>query len=181
MFGFLLVVLPLVIALISTFIQAERLSREMQTVMLNSSHAVEFGRIIPAQILSMERAASQYRVLLDDSLLERYQQQREKLSEAIDSFSLLPLDEKLSGQLKQLKMAEAQLYEKIATLDKETDDTELWSTEMDSLNKLAQGLPLSVSQLISGSSERIIKRVKSVQRLLLLEAAALVPLALVIA
>jgi len=181
LFGFLLVVLPLVIALISTFIQAERLSREMQAVMRNSAHAVEFGRIIPAQILSMERTASQYRVLLDASLLARYRQQREKLSEAIDSFSVLPLDEKLSGQLTQLKKAEARLYEKIATLDKESDDSELWSAELDSLNKLAQGLPLSVSQLISGSSERIIKRVKSVQRLLLIEAAALVPLALVIA
>ncbi len=181
LFGFLLVVLPLVIALISTFIQAQRLSREMQAVMRHSARAVEFGRIVPAQILSMERTASQYRVLLDTSLLARYRQQRQQLSDAIDQFSALPLDEKLSWQLKQLRTSESALYEKIVTLDQENDDAERWSGEMDSLNRLAQSLPLSVSQLVSGSSERIIKRVKSVQRLLLMEAAALVPLALIIA
>ncbi len=179
--GFLLVVLPLVIALISTFVQAERLSREMQAVIRNSAHAVEFGRIIPAQILSMERTAGQYRVLLDASLLERYRQQRDKLSDAMEHFSALPLDPSLSSQLNELEAAEARLYEKITALDKETDNADVFSDELDQMNKIAQSLPLGVSQLISGSSQRITRRVENVQRMLIIEAAALAPLALAIA
>lgn len=181
LFGFFLVVLPLIIALFSTFVQAERLSREMQDVIRNSAHSVEFGRIIPAQVLSMERTASQYRVLLDEALLKRYRDQRNKLAEAIDQFSTLPLSESLSEQLQGLTAVEARLFGKIADLEAESNDAELLSSELEQMNKFAQGLPLGVSQLVSGESERMIERVNDVQRLLLLQAAALVPLALAIA
>jgi len=93
----------------------------------------------------------------------------------------LERDPSLSSQLNELEAAEARLYEKITALDKETDNADVFSDELDHMNKIAQSLPLGVSQLISGSSQRITRRVENVQRMLIIEAAALAPLALAIA
>ena len=76
--GYILVVLPLMIALISTFYQVDSLSKQMQKTIFETSSTTESSRIIISQVLNLERTAGQYWVLREAALLQRYQVQRQQ-------------------------------------------------------------------------------------------------------
>ncbi|HID44802.1 MAG TPA: hypothetical protein EYP34_03475, partial [Chromatiaceae bacterium] len=110
--GFILVAVPLTVGLVNTMLQVDRLASRMQQAVLTSAQAVESGRLIATQALNMERSALQYLVLKDQSILDRYQTQRESFIHEILRLSALPLDEPLSQRLQQLQENEARLYRK---------------------------------------------------------------------
>ena len=58
--GYLLVALPLTIALISTFYQVDSLSKQMQETLSETSSDTESSRIIISQLRNLERTAGQY-------------------------------------------------------------------------------------------------------------------------
>ncbi len=178
--GFLLVVTPLTIALISTVLQVDRLAVQMQKVMRDSVQAVETSRLITTQALSMERSAGQYGILRDPILLERYQAQRKQLAEAITRLLALPLGVDLSGQITQLSRREEALYgqlKKWAAMS--GNDAQI----LDPLLKLAgvvRPIPGSVTEWIVGDSDTMNLQIERVQQMLLWQAIALIPLALIL-
>ncbi len=178
--GFLLAALPLSAALIHTFIRIDRLSAQMQQAVRDSTQAVEAGRIIMAQVLNLERSSGQYLVLRDPALLQRYAEQRQPLIEAIARLETLDPDATLRSHLQQLRTHERQLRQGL--LDPPTDSEQaLRLAEQNDLVRLARPIPFEVTQMISSHSNRMTAQVEQIQGLLLLQALALIPLALILA
>ena len=178
--GYLLVALPLTIALISTFYQVDSLSRQMQKTLSDTSSVTESSRIIISQVLNLERTAGQYWVLREAALLERYQTQRQQLLSTIHSFRENQLNPVILEHIARLITAEKQLYEKLQRATGEQDGT-TEANKLSNISDLVRALPEDVDRNISENSKAMSERIKSVEQLLLLQVAALIPLALVIA
>ena len=178
--GYLLVALPLTIALISTYYQVDTLSRQMQQTLSQTSSATESSRIIISQVLNLERTAGQYWVLREAELLQRYQIQRQQLLSTIQGFLEIRLNPVILERIVRLINAEEQLYEKLQGASKERDGT-TEPNDLSDLSTMVRDLPADVNRNISEKSTAMSERINSVERLLLLQVLALIPLALVIA
>ncbi len=183
--GFLLAALPLSAALVSTFVQIDNLSAQMQLAVRDSTRAVEASRIIMAQTLNIERSTGQYIVLRDPVLLQRYENQREQLANAITKLENLPLDESFADRLKQLRVHEQALYHTLRAIadtpDPLTQNIPDKLAEQRNLAQLVRQIPLDVTLMITQQSSVTNQQVKQVQNLLLLQALSLIPLALFLA
>lgn len=179
--GFFLVVLLLTAGLVGTLLRVDRLSTQMQNTIYNSAQTVEASRLITAQTLNMERSASQYLVLRDESLLLRYEKQRVKLSEAIFQLQNLGLNKKFLAQIKNLHQHEHVLYQRLKAIASLADEKTPKLDELAELAELARPIPLTVSQMIANESEATNRQVEHVQKILLWQAVALIPLALLLA
>ena len=178
--GFFLVALPLTVVLISTFYQVDSLSRQIQKTLSETSSTAESSRIIVSQVLNLERTAGQYWVLREAALLQRYQDQRQQLLGSIQSFRENPLNHIMLKRIEQLTFAEKQLYEKLQHASQKTNGTPELKNLSD-LSVLVRDLPLDISSSVSEKSQTMSARIDQVEGLLLFQALALIPLALLIA
>ena len=178
--GYLLVALPLTIALVSTFYQVDSLSKQMQDTLAETSSATESSRIIISQVLNLERTAGQYGVLREATLLQRYQIQREQLLGTIREFRENQLDTVILQRIARLITAEEQLYQELQRAAKDQKGT-IELSHLSDLSALIGDLPAEVDRNIGDTSAAMSKRIRSVERMLLLQVVALIPLALVIA
>ncbi|WP_457670966.1 ATP-binding protein [Thiolapillus sp.] len=179
--GFILVAIPLTIGLLNTMLQVDRLAAQMQKAVHDSTQAVESGRLITTQALNMERSALQYLVLRDAGILSRYQSQRESFNQEIQRLLRLPLDTALAQRLQQLQEHEARLYQKLQQVPDETTENAKKLEPGEQLSNLAASIPFDVTTLIARESRRMNQQIRRVRQLLLWQAAALIPLALLIA
>ncbi len=183
--GFLLATLPLSVALVNTFVQIDRLSAQMQLAVSDSAQAVEASRTIMAQVLNMERSTGQYLVLRDPAVLQRYEDQRGQLGNAVLLLESLPSGESLLDRLKQLREHEQALYDKLREVagspQPQAQDMPLRLAEQHNLTRLVRPIPFEVTQMITRRSNVITRQMEQMQGLLLLQALGLVPLALILA
>lgn len=179
--GFILVAIPLTAGLLSTVFQVDRLAVQMRKTVHDATQAVAAGRLIATQALNMERSAGQYIVLLDEAILSRYRNQRQQFAREVQRLLALSRDPALSTRLEQLLRREADLYQQ---LEKPTgqplgEEKDLAATGH--LSALVQPIPFDVTRMIAQASSDMNRQVAQVQRLLLWQAGALIPLALFIA
>ena len=183
--GFLLATLPLSVALVNTFVQIDRLSAQMQLAVSDSAQAVEASRTIMAQVLNMERSTGQYLVLRDPAVLQRYEDQRGQLGNAVLLLESLPSGESLLDRLKQLREHEQALYDKLREVagspQPQAQDMPLRLAEQHNLTRLVRPIPFEVTQMITRRSNVITRQMEQMQGLWLLQALGLVPLALILA
>ncbi len=179
--GFILVAVPLTIGLLNTLWQVDRLAERMRQTVRDSTQAVESGRLITTLALSMERSALQYLVLRDKAILARYQGQRVSFIREIQRLLSLPLDAGLAARLGQLRQHEAALRRKLQALGDKAGGGEEKPGEAEQLSSVAASIPFDVTALVSRESERMNTQIDAVRRLLLWQASALIPLALLIA
>ncbi|WP_419604991.1 HAMP domain-containing protein, partial [Thiolapillus sp.] len=179
--GFILVAVPLTLGLINTQLQVDHLATQMQKAVLTSAQAVESGRLIATQALNMERSALQYLVLKDMNIRNRYEEQRKSFVREIRRLLDLPLDEALSTRLQKLQEHEARLHQRLQRDNEAPDSGKEQLDENEQLSMLAAPIPFDVTALITAESRRVNEQISAVRRLLLWQAAALIPLALLIA
>ena len=90
--GFLLVGLPLAIALMYSAWNTERLAGQAQNAVFNAAQAARASRSLVNRINSIERIAQQYIVLADPELIADYARVRKSFKVVSEELSLLPLD-----------------------------------------------------------------------------------------
>ncbi len=179
--GFLLVVLPLIFALLTTVFRVDSLTVTLQKTVQDSTQAVEASRLITAQALSMERSAEQYGVLRDPVLLKRYQTQRPYLARAVTLLSALSLEQKLAAQVEKLTQRELALHGQLLQWSEQTgSDTQQLDANL-KLTELVRSIPQLVTKMVTQDSKSMVKQVEQVQRMLLWQFIALIPLALLLA
>ena len=170
--------IPLTFGLVSTVFQVDRLALQMQMTVHDSAQAAESGQLIAAQAFSMERSAGQYLVLRDDTILSRYRTQRIQFAQEIERLLALSLDLTLSEQLQQLRIREENLHQKLQDAAMLPPESEKKLTDEERLSELVQPIPFDVTGMIARASSAMTQQVGQVRRLLLWQAAALIPLAL---
>ncbi len=179
--GFILTMLPLVGAILHTNWKVDKLAEAMHSVVSDSTEASQAGRMIQSKLISVERSAGQYLVLSESELFERYKDQRMQLIEAIQHLISLDLGEDLATRLIQLQSAEQALFEKLQHIKEASPEQIRQLTKnIRLLADIAQPLPLEISYAITNQRIVIDQKVTDIQRLLLWQILALVPLAMLL-
>ena len=180
--GFSIVVIPLIVALLSTIMQVEKLSERIQANVLNAAETVETSRILLSQVIALERSAQQFLVLQDPAVFERYEEQRKQLYEVVGDLSGLELNRETRDRLLLVAGTEQQLYDRLRQ-DAPVDDQNIEETlkTLPALAELARPMPFEIGQAIARQTDQVSQQAYELRQLLLGQAVALTPLAVILA
>lgn len=198
--GFVVVSLPLVVALINAAISVQRLANQSEAAVDQAVQAARSSRLLMEQVLGMERVVRQYLILQDPSVLEDYAKLRTNFKRTTSELSLLPLDEGQLRGLKQVVDLEESLYERLvppaqeskvggtAAKGSETKRRTLNASQRQrlvedyvELSTLARGMANDSNELIGREVEKMRETAEAAQKSLLLQLLAAFPLGLLIA
>jgi len=198
--GFVVVSLPLVVALINAAISVQRLANQSEAAVDQAVQAARSSRLLMEQVLGMERVVRQYLILQDPSVLEDYAKLRTNFKRTTSELSLLPLDEGQLRGLKQVVDLEESLYERLvppaqeskaggtSAKGSETKRRTLNASQRQrlvedyvELSTLARGMANDSNELIGREVEKMRETAEAAQKSLLLQLLAAFPLGLLIA
>lgn len=108
--GFILVVLPLILALLYAVIAVDKLAQQNQQMVTHAVKATRGSHMLIEQINLMERNMRQYQVLGDEGLLQLYEENRARFIGTLGNLGMLKLPESLSSDLNELAGNEYGLY-----------------------------------------------------------------------
>src|SRR5260221_7262465 len=97
--GFAMVVGPLVVALLNNAVAVDRLAQQSQKAVYQAVQATQTSRSMADQITAMERAARQYLVVSDASLLDTYGVSHQHFKETAGEFARFPLSSNQRARL----------------------------------------------------------------------------------
>ena len=178
--GFSLAVVPLIAALLHTMFRVDALSERIRTSIVTTDQAVQSSRILLSHVLSLERSAAQFLVLRDATVLQRYKEQRAKFLETVSSLLTLDLTSGTVERLHELVQRERAIYAELLKDPPQQDAEPGNPHDLPPFAELARPLPFEISQTVAKQVEKIEQRTYAVQRLLLIQAVALIPLALLV-
>lgn len=180
--GYSIVVVPLIVALLSTIVQVDRLSAQIEGSVYNAAESVETSRILLSQVIALERSAQQYLVLQDPTVFERYEEQRKQLYEIVADLSGLGLNRETRDRLMLVAGTEQELYDRLRG-HPPVDDVNIEAAlkQLPPLAELARPMPFEIGQAIARQTDAVRQQAYALGELLLWEALALIPLAVVLA
>jgi len=178
--GFLLVTFPLMVALVVATVAVDRLVGHSQNALLQSVLVTQGTQVLEEAITAMERNARQYQVLGDKVLLDVYLENHDRFIDTSRSLELLELEQGQLKLLEELIIGEDELHAVLVTYPHDAAETEAALSAFTALAQIAQQILIDNQSLISRGAEQIRDQAKKVQRLLVLQAVALVPLVLVL-
>lgn len=181
LFGFLLAVLPLIAALVHSMLRIGDLSAKMTSILVDTNETVQSSRILLSQILSLERSAAQFLVLRDRSLLDIYEEQRPPFLETTQTLTGIVQAEGTLKRLDEIKDREREVYRALLTQSSLPEDSPGDPFSLPPFSELARPVPFEVSQQVTADAIRIQDQITNVRQLLLLQALALIPSALLMA
>lgn len=179
--GFILVSLPLVIALVNAALSVQRLAGVSESAVAQAAQAARSSRLLMEQVLSMERLVRQFVILDDTAVLDDYEKVRASFKRTTSDLSLLPLDE---GQLAELNRTidhEQTLYAALAAAPASPDARRRLVEGYVDLSAYARGVLDQSNQLIDREVAHMREIAEDAQRSLALQLVAAFPLGVVIA
>jgi two-component system sensor histidine kinase GlrK len=178
--GFSLVALPLVAGLIISTVSVDRLVGQSQNALLQSVLVTQGSQLLVEAITAMERNARQYQVLGDKVLFDVYQEKHEKFvdtARALDGLELVEVQRRL---LEELRAKEDEVHAILSGNPHNARETNAALARFTELAQTAQQILADNQGLINRGVEQIQTRAEEVQRTLVLQAVALVPVALLL-
>ena len=100
--GLLLVALPTLFVLLSMAVSVDQLARRSQTAVQEAAQATQASRRVMELVSAMERNARQYAIVGEESMLENYRANRERLASVVRSFANLALERERKIELARL-------------------------------------------------------------------------------
>jgi two-component system sensor histidine kinase GlrK len=182
--GFAVVLAPMTAAVVTAVVQVDRLSEAGRAAVLEAETATQQSRSLIEQLTEMQRAFGQFRVLGDTELYQNYVERRAIFRNAVDNLLGLALPERAIQQLTAIEREEAALFSVLSGGDTgdqsthtATDTAQLWRILIDRAREVLS----DSSQLIETQANYATDAADRLQRLLLLQAAAVVPVTFVLA
>jgi len=135
--SFLVVILPLIVAIFYTVSEVGNYTDKSQSTLFKAVHETESSRIILERLASMERNIRQIQLFGKSVFYKLYQDNRAKFLHQMESLSLKDMDEQLITQLSSLKKNENKLY--LYILAKlEGDEIKLSQEDLNAFDQLTQ-------------------------------------------
>ncbi len=181
--GFAAVAIPLMAAVITAVVQVDRLAQRNRQAVLDAEIATHESRAIIEHVTGMERSLGQYQVLGDQDFYLNYLSSRSGFEAAAQRLATLDLGEPLKERLRELVATEAALNEVLLTptgLPVEATSLSQAADEWASVNSQARAILAESSELITRHANRARDESAILQRTLLLQAAAAVPVAVLL-
>jgi two-component system sensor histidine kinase GlrK len=178
--GFSLVTLPLIIALVVATVAVDRMVGHSQSALFRSVLVTQGTQVLVETITAMERNARQYQVLGEKVLLDVYEENHTRFIDTARSLELLDLEAEQSWLLEELLIGEDELHVVLVTYPYDAPEIRNALPEFTELAQTAQQILIDNQFLISRGAEQIQDQAKEVQHLLVMQAVALVPMALLL-
>ena len=113
LFGFAVVVTPLLIALAFAVIITDRMADQSQHAVYKSARATQNSRMLLEQVTIMERAARQYHVLGDKALFNTYREAHDLFVKTVGELNNLFVDQSLKQELKDISHTEQAILDSL--------------------------------------------------------------------
>jgi len=173
--AFLIITLPLLLALGFATLKVDGLSRQSREAVYGAVQAIQAGRTIFEKITAMERSYRQYAILQDPALLDRYQEQRKEFRAAFALFANTPFDRLRTTRLRGLYNHEKALNQALlATSPADPQHGALLDRFVD-LQQQAREIPVESYQVALREAQSLQQSADHSQRLLIILGLTLLP------
>jgi two-component system sensor histidine kinase GlrK len=172
--AFVLVALPLIVALIIATVSLDRLVSQSQHTLLQSVLVTQGSQVLVETITAMERNARQYQVLGDEVLFGVYEENHTKFVDAVHTLEVLELEEGQRINLDEMQVTEDEMFTTLSTYPHDAAETSAALAGFSELAATAEQILLDNQDLISRGVEQIQEKAENVQRTLTTQAIELV-------
>jgi two-component system sensor histidine kinase GlrK len=179
--GFLLVVVPLLLALINATYEVDRLVAQGQRALFATVRATQSSQLLVEAITDMERNARQYKVLGDQALLEVYKENHDKFVDTTRRLSALNLPVLQRERLAMMVTVEAEVTDRLTQFAHDAPEVSAAVDGFTGLARDARKMLVDNRKLVEREVGNLENNGAEVQRSLVIQAMALVPGALVMA
>lgn len=176
--GFVVVAVPLILALVTAVVYVDRLTKHGQRSVFDAVNATQSSLMLLEHVTDMERNARQYQVLGDHALLDVYKSQHDQFQQAIKEFRELNLSPRQSELLDKLFDQEQRIYTRLNESAPASKSVAEAIQGFPALNTLARTVLADSNKLIKENVGEIEALASHAQRLLIWQALALIPAAL---
>lgn len=195
--GFVLVTLPLIIAIINATLSVDRLADQSEQAVLVGAEITKYSQDIVEHLIDMERKARQYHVLDDAALFVAYKTAHEQFVSMTSDLGRLPLDDKQQQDLQILIETELTVFQVLggasgpdvgteksdsqegADAKEETSkddlDTQAALEKFQSLTQFAVSIRKVSELVVNRQAESMQQAAKKSKRMLVWQALAVIP------
>jgi two-component system, NtrC family, sensor histidine kinase GlrK len=179
--GFVLVVMPLMVALIHATYEVDRLVAQGQRALFATVRATQGSQLLLESITDMERNALQYKVLGDEALLEVYRENHQRFIDTTRKLAALNLSDLQHERLQMMIRVENEVSEVLELFPHDAEETANAVSGFGSLARDARKMLVDNRKLVEREVGTMETKGAEVQRSLVVQAMALVPGALIMA
>jgi two-component system sensor histidine kinase GlrK len=181
--GFAAVAIPLIAAVITAVVQVDRLAQSNRQAVLDAETATHESRALIEHLTGMERSFGQYQVLGDRDFYLNYVSSRAGFDSAARRLISLDLGEPLKEELRKVIATEAALNRSLVRPDGQPLEAVSLPRTADQwaqLHNQARAILAGSSELIARHANKARDESARLQRTLLLQGAAAVPVAVLL-
>lgn len=180
--AFAAVALPLIVAVVTAVIQVDRLAQRGRRAVLDAELVTQESRALVEHLTAMERSLGQYYVTGDRDFYVTYRTRRDAFFGSVRRLASLDIGAARGDRLQAILAAENELNRQLLTPDGQpmrisaVDIGARWA----SLNNQARAILAESSKLIEVEANNARRAAERLQRTLVLQTAAAVPVALLL-
>lgn len=166
--GWLVMALPLLVAIAFASVSLTRLSARSEGAMQQAAEATRLGWELDEDLLQMERILRQYEVLHDPSLLDDYAVARNEWQHNGAAFAQVPMLASLSGRINALLLLETEAYRRLTT---DQRDLGALREALSEINGRTVGILTAASKIAEVERQAFRAEAETLQRQLLISLA----------
>jgi len=179
--GLLLIALLLVFGQLVAIVSVDRLTRQSGQAVYDAAEALHNSQQLATEIALMERSARQYDVVKDRNFYHVYLEHRHQFLQYAQALSAKPLNDLQRSQLQSLITQEDQLFRQLASAAPGSSEAAQAIDGFWVLNTMSRTILTESQEFIGGEVKRIQEAAAATKRQLIMQAAALIAAALVLA
>lgn len=177
--GFLVVALPLIVAIVTAIIQVEASARESHRALVSVQQNTSLSWALADRAIELERTARQFQALADPTYKELYHQHRREFQATLERLVSLNREPELQAVLERARQSEKQTNEMLESSESRQPDS--LETAFSSLRGDVRAVVSEHSAAARTLSDAMQSRADDLQHLLILQAAFVIPLSVVLA
>jgi two-component system sensor histidine kinase GlrK len=178
--GFVVITVPLIVALVTAAFYVDRLAKHGQRSVLEAAAATQASRMLVEHAIAMERSARQFQVLNDAALLDVYRDRHVQFQQlAHDMLRQLPPGAGPRGTIEDMISREQMVYARLADARASPASIAAAIEAFPAINAASRAILADSSQRITESVNEMQRLATRAQGLLLWETLGLIPAALV--
>lgn len=179
--GFAVVTIPLIAALLNATLSVDKLVRQGQKALFETVRATQSSQQLADSITDLERTARQYLVVGDASLLDVYREKRDAylaIAERLSTLNLAPLQRE---RLQRLREAEEKVNTAMERFPHDSPESGNAVEQYAELSSVAHQMLTDNRRLVEREVKELEISGDRTQKISFLQAAALVPVTLILA
>ncbi len=180
--SFVIVVLPLIVAMIYTMNEVANYTEKSQKTLVQTVHVAEASRTTLNRLILMEQSIRQFEVLNDAAIFESYQQHRDAFLEVARVFQGQSLDTDFNTKVAKLLQTENQLNQDILGSSKENQANlaDVHLNKFDQLTNQARELVAAAEQKVGIDARALSVQAEQVQEHLMISTLISISVALLL-